>query len=348
MAEHFFGWDIGGAHLKVARLDAHGRIVDVRQVACPLWRGVGELARSCALLGYPLTAPSALHAVTMTGELCDSFPDRTTGVRAILERFASLVSSTAEIRVFAGYRGWVDAAGANAAAADIASANWLALGALVAESVADATLMDVGSTTTDIIPISDNDVVADGRDDESRLRCGELVYSGVIRTPVFGICDAVPFRGAMQPLCAEVFATASDVYRLLGAIREEHDLMPAADNGSKDRVGSARRLARALGHDFVDDELTDLLAVAASIAAEHRHLLGRALARIWSRAPGAPCGACLVGAGVGRFLVAELARDRDVTYRDFSDLVGAPEELADTVAVAAPAVAAARLAWLTR
>ena len=40
----YCGWDIGGAHLKVARCDHNGQLQTVRQYPCALWRGIDELA----------------------------------------------------------------------------------------------------------------------------------------------------------------------------------------------------------------------------------------------------------------------------------------------------------------
>ena len=35
------GWDIGGAHVKAARIEA-GRVSDVMQWVCPLWQGMAH------------------------------------------------------------------------------------------------------------------------------------------------------------------------------------------------------------------------------------------------------------------------------------------------------------------
>src|SRR6267154_6521649 len=80
------GWDIGGAHVKVAAVDAAGRPLAAHQVACALWRGLDQLegALDQALARLPAGASSANQAVTMTGELADLFADRNEGVQRIL------------------------------------------------------------------------------------------------------------------------------------------------------------------------------------------------------------------------------------------------------------------------
>ena len=36
------GWDVGGAHLKAALVEG-GRLIDVVQLSCELWRGMDRL-----------------------------------------------------------------------------------------------------------------------------------------------------------------------------------------------------------------------------------------------------------------------------------------------------------------
>ena len=348
MSGVFLGWDIGGAHLKVAKIDQAGSLVAVRQIACPLWRGVNELSRAMALIDFAIDEPDAVHAVTMTGELCDIFPDRISGVREIINQFQLKIGGTSNVRVFAGYEGWVDAAAAAAnAAAAVASANWLALAAFTAETIGDGVLIDIGSTTTDIVPIIGGEVQAHGRDDGSRMAAGELLYTGVVRTPVNTVCQQVPFRGRWQPLAAETFATMADVYRLLGRIGESDDLMPSADGRSKDLAGSAFRLARMLGHDQGDEEMGEIVRVARFLAQSQRARLEQSLDLVLSREPFERHGDTLIGAGVGRFLIADIAQERNCTYRSFDALIDSPSESAAAASVAAPAVAAAKLAWMT-
>ena len=82
------GYDVGGAHLKVA-LAEDGRTVAVRQVPCPLWQGIDRLAAAFAAAA-DLTSRAGAHAATMTGELCEIFPDRATGVRVIIDRLKAV------------------------------------------------------------------------------------------------------------------------------------------------------------------------------------------------------------------------------------------------------------------
>ena len=56
-------------------------------------------------------------------------------------------------------------------------ANWHAGAALIARYCREALLIDMGSTTTDIIPIVAGAVAARGYTDAERLTTGELAYA---------------------------------------------------------------------------------------------------------------------------------------------------------------------------
>ena len=97
-----------------------------------------------------------------------------------------------------------------------AASNWHALANFVCRFVTSRTglLIDVGSTTTDVIPLADGRVAARGRNDTERLLSQELVYRGVGRTPICALTDALPLREQLCPIAAEVFATTADAYLL--------------------------------------------------------------------------------------------------------------------------------------
>src|SRR3954468_13654218 len=83
---YVLGWDIGGAHLKVAAADGNGKVVRVLCLPCPLWQGLDRLDSAIAHALSRMPA-GAMHAVTMTGELSDVFRNRAHGVKSIIARF---------------------------------------------------------------------------------------------------------------------------------------------------------------------------------------------------------------------------------------------------------------------
>ena len=148
----------------------------------------------------------------------------------------------------------------------IASANWLASATLVARRLGDALFVDLGSTTTDILLLAGGEVRADGMTDRERLATGELVYTGLTRTPVMALAAEAPFAGRWVALMNELFATTADVHRVLGWLPEDADQHPAADGGPKTATASARRLARMVGADLADGGLADWRRLAGWLA----------------------------------------------------------------------------------
>jgi probable H4MPT-linked C1 transfer pathway protein len=338
------GWDIGGAHVKVAAVDAGGRVVAALQVPCALWRGLDQLesALQQALAALPATAADARHAATMTGELADLFADRSQGVQQIVETLQRLCVQTS-LRVFAGERGFLDSEQAVQYPADVASANWLATAQLIAGRVGEALLVDIGSTTTDLVAVHNGRVAAAGRSDFDRLVSGELVYSGVVRTPLMAITDAIEFEGLRIPLMAEHFATTADVYRLTGELDERHDQHPSADRAEKTLAGSARRLARMIGRDARERPIAAWQTLAASFRATQVEHIRRAVQQVLLRAAVTPAGV-LVAAGSGAFLVPEPARALGRKSIAFARLLELRVEDPAALSVCAPAVAVALLA----
>ncbi|GJH12026.1 H4MPT-linked C1 transfer pathway protein [Caballeronia novacaledonica] len=342
-----FGWDVGGAHVKVSMATRAGVLADVAQWACPLWQGIPHLERVIDAMfeRWPAAADaSARHAVTMTGEMVDLFADRAEGVRTLTRTLAQRLGP--RTMFFAGDGGWL----ARSACADgwrkVASANWLATAQWVATCVPDAVLIDIGSTTTDIIPIVGGRVVASGANDAERLISGELVYQGIVRTPLCGVAHRIAFRGETSGVMNEWFATTADVYRLTGELWPEHDQHPSADNGPKTEAASRARIARMIGRDAADASDAEWRRFAQSWRHEQLRALETNLARVIARYA-ALAAAPIVGAGCGRFLAASLARQEARSYIDFARLAGVADDdatRAEWVSTCAPSVAVALLA----
>jgi (4-(4-[2-(gamma-L-glutamylamino)ethyl]phenoxymethyl)furan-2-yl)methanamine synthase len=329
------GWDIGGAHLKAARVK-DGRVEAVVQAATPLWLGLDSLESAfdvlCAQLGR-----ADRHVITMTGELCDAFPSRREGVAGLAAIAANHIAPSIPM-IYAGRAGFVELGKAAARAADIASANWHASAALVALRLRDALFIDIGSTTADLIPIVAGKVAAVGYSDAERLVSGELVYTGMTRSFVMSLACRAPFRGAWTSLMNEYFASSADVHRILGDLPDDADKMSTADGREKTVEASRARLARMIGREAdegADSEWTGLAAWFAE--AQIRQITDAASLRLSRNdmAVAAP----VVAAGVGEGLAAEAARRLRRPCLGFSSLIAAPAEASHC----APAVAVALL-----
>lgn len=341
-SQSIIGWDIGGAHLKAACLSGAGKVEWVMQQPCPVWQGLPLLEQAMATIKQRILGGQSLHVLTMTAELVDLFPDRPTGVQRLLD-VAARQLQPAPLLVYAGRAGFVHPLQVADYLADIASANWHATARFLAGQVERGILVDIGSTTTDLIPFAGGQVLAQGRDDRERLMKGELVYTGVVRTPVMAVTDRVPFDGEWTTLAAEYFATMADVYRLTGELPAHADQMPTADQQGKSVAESATRLARMLGCDAQEASLAAWQRCAQYLAGQQVGRIEQALARLMSRRqmePGAP----LVGAGVGRFLAEKIARRLELQYVDFAQYLEGSAAAGEWTAGCAPAVALTKLA----
>lgn len=343
MANEIIGWDVGGAHLKAAVLRSDAAIVKVLQHPCPLWKGLDVLHEAFAELSKQLPAAPRLHALTMTGELVDLFPGREHGVKAIVAT-ASQVLGESRLRIFAANRGFIKPTEVESGDIDaIASANWYASAAFVARKIPAGLFIDIGSTTADILLLENFAVQTAGTTDFERLASEELVYTGIVRTPVMAVAQNAVFDGRRIGLTAEYFATMADVYRLTGELDEAHDQTPTADGAPKTVADSARRLARMIGRDFYEHELPQWTGFARNLRARQLQIIQSACERQLSRSRAASI--TFIGAGVGRFLAERLARQLDYPYRDFGAFFSAPlQDSPMSCADCAPAVAVAALA----
>jgi probable H4MPT-linked C1 transfer pathway protein len=339
MSHWVCGWDIGGAHLKWALRDPSGAWVQIRQVPCPLWQGVDTLAGALerATRDWPVAPNLVRHAATMTGELVDAFASRAAGVTAIVD-CAELVWPGARWRWFGLDGRLTDADTARREPLRVASANWLASASLAARHV-DGLFIDIGSTTADIVALAGGLVRPRGRTDGERLTSGELVYRGVVRTPLMAVAAGIDWRGRRRPLMAEHFATSADVFRLTGDLDESADAWPAADGAEKTPTGSARRLARLIGEDLESANLDEWRALAARLAEAMTASVVIA-ARAVLGDGGSP--GRVVCAGIGYWLAARVAARLGLPPVDFAVLCGA----AGVVGARehAPALAVAELA----
>jgi hypothetical protein len=107
-------------------------------------------------------------------------------------------------------------------------------------------LVDIGTTTTDVIPLENGVPVSRGLTDLERLQHRELEYSGVSRTPLFALAHSVPFRDGHCSLAAEVFATTLDLYLWTGELNENPDNLDTANGRPATREASRDRLCRML------------------------------------------------------------------------------------------------------
>lgn len=302
MTRRWLGLDIGGANLKAA--DGSGRAVSL---PFPVWQRPDELpdqlARLCALF------PDAQGlAVTMTAELCDCFATRAEGVLTVLDAVVR-VARGEPVRIWGTDGCFHDPAVIRDHDPLLAAAsNWLATATLAAREVpvGAGLFIDIGSTTTDLISLSDGRAVPIGRTDLDRLRSGELVYAGVRRTPLFALAQELPWREGTIGLAAERFATTHDLYLVRGDLPPNPEDRDTADGRPATVACALGRIARMVGADRDTLSDHDVKSLACSLDEKLSSRLIREARRVLGGNPTPP--PTIVIAGSGAFLARRVAR----------------------------------------
>jgi probable H4MPT-linked C1 transfer pathway protein len=311
------GWDVGGANLKAARW-AEGRI-ELLETPFALWREPDRLPDRLREVAERLGGAGTM-AVTMTAELADCFPTKRHGVRFVVDAFSRAFPS-AEAWYFGVDARFHSDAESRRRPLVLAAANWVASATLAARTCPDAFLIDCGSTTTDIIPIVGGRVAAAGRSDFGRLRRGELVYTGCLRTPVCAIVRSLPVRGRPCRVAAETFAIAADAHLWLGSIGDEDYTCDTPDGRGRTRELAGARLLRMVCSDFgaLGPEIATEIALAVQRAqvAQIASALRQVERRLGASAPRA-----FLALGKGSFLATEAAKDSGLAPREGIEALG--------------------------
>jgi (4-(4-[2-(gamma-L-glutamylamino)ethyl]phenoxymethyl)furan-2-yl)methanamine synthase len=333
MASTVIGWDIGGVNTKVSRVSDNA-VVAVRSRPYEIQRDLGALPGLLTTLATEVGASAGdAHAVTMTAELSQAFRTKREGVGFILDGVTAAFPD-ARISVFATDGRWMSVAAARGEPLAVAAANWVAAAHIVAAHVHDAILVDIGTTTTDIIPVADGQVAAIGRTDPARLLSGELLYLGALRTPVEAIVHAVPLGSGWAGVSAEGFALSGDVYIWTESLKSDQYTVPSPDGRPATRPFAGERLARVV---CADREILDTAAIDAIAAYVSDAQIARtatAIQLVRERHPSLDTG---VVAGLGSFIAEAACQRAGLRVMPLAELVGA------AAAECAPAAAVALL-----
>ena len=300
------GWDIGGVNLKTASLASRGgrRRIVWRQQPFEIWRRPGGLVS--ALRRLDRRVEGGARAVTLTAELSDVFAGRAAGVRAILAAVSTALDRM-PYRVLDTSGDLLTGAAARRAPLRVASANWMAPALVAARRAPRGVLVDVGSTTTDIVPFASGRPRPEGTDDRRRLMTGELVYSGALRTPPAALAATVPLHGGECRTIPEYFTQMADVYVILGLLRPRDYAAATPDGRGRERAACVARLARLVGAEPRDLAPREVGAIAAHLMERQVESIAAAIRGVAARS-GCGRATLAVVCGAGRFLAEEAAR----------------------------------------
>jgi probable H4MPT-linked C1 transfer pathway protein len=277
-------------------------------------------------------------AVTMTAELSDAYRTKREGVNHILTHVAKAFPDT-QILVLD-----VDATLKSIMEAEplkVAAANWAATGWMVSQLVQNCIIIDVGSTTTSIIPVIDGHVSAAGKTDLEKLMNGELVYTGSLRTNIAAIVNSIPVRGSVARVSSELFAQSGDIHLVLGNITEKEYSVETADGRGKTRMEALARLARVVCADTEMLTEQEIVQIATYIHSKQVGHIAEGLSQVYNRIkPRAKAKIKAVVTGLGKNFLARKATQL-VGIKESIDL---NELLKSDVTTVSPAVGVALMA----
>ncbi|MCG6156681.1 hydantoinase/oxoprolinase family protein [Rubinisphaera margarita] len=334
--DNIIGIDLGGANIKFA--DAYR---EAFSLPFPLWTAWKDVSNA---IQQELTRfrPARLIVLTMTGELADCFASQSEGVEYLTD---AVVAAAGDLPVFVWQtsREFAEPEMAKEYPRLTAAANWMALATWTARVLAPETcglLIDIGSTTTDLIPLQNGVAIPTGLTDFERLHSGELVYTGGLRTPVCAVAQSVTVDGNVIGLAAELFATMHDVALLLGDIPEDPAESFTADGRPAMIVCARQRLARMLCSDADSQPETFWLEIARQLRERQLEQISVSLQRVLDSLPASP--RSVVISGSCEFLVREVIR-REPRLQDV-ELVSVSQALGPQLSTAACAYALTQLA----
>lgn len=295
------GLDVGGVNTKAVWRDGGERRVVSRPFE--VWRDPQALEGVLRDVVASL-APEPVEAValTMTAELAD-FRTKREGVGFVLDAAEAALGGR-PLLAFTTAGELVAFAEARARPLDIAAANWVGSALAVAEQRADALMVDVGSTTADVIPIAAGRVVAAGRTDLDRLLASELVYTGALRTNLAAIAPRVPVRDGWCPVASEYFAISADAQLILGHLAPGAYACATPDGRPASVEGARERVARLVCADVEQLAAEEIDAIAAFLHSEQVRQIEAAARKVSERFERAPP---VVPLGVGAFMAREAA-----------------------------------------
>ena len=305
------GLDVGGANIKLACSDG-----TVQARAFPLWREPHRLTDVLSDM-LQFAQDDAQIVATMTGELADCFPSKQQGVEHIVTALETAVGARS-LHVYLTGGEFVAPNLAKQQYQQAAASNWHALANFVSRQPdwGNCLLIDIGSTTCDVIPIVDGCVAAKGKTDTQRLLAGELVYVGSERTSIAMLTGELPYRNQMCSVAREMFATTLDVALTSNHQPDRPGDCDTADGRPACREFAVARLGRCVCADH--DEWTDADARVAATHVEDRiaELLWQATQKVYSAQPDLQ-NAPLVVSGHGDWLLEPLLRQELRSVRVF-------------------------------
>ncbi len=282
---NIIGWDIGGANIKATRVSFNTKNSSLNEIESlsrffPMWDKNRDPLEIIKEINSQL-GECCCFAVTMTAELADRFKTKKEGINFIVNLFED--NFTDKSIYYFDYHGRPSQLIDINDLEKLAAANWAVSSLFAAQFLDDFLLLDIGSTTTDIIPVINGELNAAAFTDTGRLHSGELIYLGFLRSNLASFIKKMPFEGKMIEVMNEYFANTADLHLLEGLIEENEYTIPAPDNGDKNLQSAAARIARLISQDLNSADIEQIKLAADYIFQHEIDIIYEKLLQVYSQ-----------------------------------------------------------------
>ncbi len=303
----FIGWDIGGANTKVCVFDKEFNIIEIKSKNINVWKNFKKLNDYFHEISNQYNNYNIQNFITITAESCDNFDNRRSGIISIIENCNLNIYGSKLFYSNNGKYLKYDEALLNPDS--LFSTNWM-LTLKYLNTLEDINLIiDVGSTTTDII--YKNMSIEENIDDHKRLANNTLFYAGVIRTPLPMLINKVSFFSKEMSLVNEVFSTTGDIFNVTNDIDFDQLDYIGADSLNYTKKNSYMRIARSLGLDYKNEIKTEIIDMSYTIKNNLIDTIYEKIKLLFNNNIG---DIKLLPIGEGNFLIKELALKYNLKY----------------------------------
>jgi probable H4MPT-linked C1 transfer pathway protein len=337
------GYDVGGANTKVAFLETKDNSVIEFSTASeyfPVWKmSLNQLPLMLKRLQEQVIDRKELDAIglTMTAELSDAYRTKREGVNHILDSIDK-VTDGLPIFVLDVFNRIISIEEARNDPLSVAAANWVATGWMVSQIIPDCIVLDIGSTSTSIIPVANGKVVAKGKNDLEKLINGELVYTGSLRTNLAAIVSSILIRSSRSRVSSELFAQSGDVHLILGNIDEKDYTVDTADGREPNLEESKARLARIICADIEIINENEIEDISKQIYDAQLDQIEKGLRQTFNGVKSAfKNEPMIVVTGLGRDFLGKVAAER----AGFKNVIDLGEVMGSEAALVSPSVGVA-------
>lgn len=266
------GLDIGGANTKAALLIFNNGVIRKSFSIIeyfPFWeKSIGQIPEMLSKIVGKLLETSKIgsqeidyYTIAITAELSDAFYTKKEGIKTILDALSQIFNED-KLYFISTQGNFIKINDAQANFSQISAANWVSTALFLGNYVKNGILIDSGSTTIDLIPVTDGKPSTLGKTDLERLVNHELIYTGGLRATIPSITHFVPYNGKLIRISFEKFALVSDVHLILNHITGREYINDTADNRTKSIEDCYARLSRIICADIESIDKDQLFEIA--------------------------------------------------------------------------------------